>query len=82
MSTEIERKRMASSPGQAIARQKEAEENLQPPKKSNLKSQLEKSHREIEDSLDYTVVRHARVLAKKRGEQPMAWEEFKKKLER
>jgi hypothetical protein len=34
----------------------------------------------IEDRIDYMTVQNARASAAKRGEKPMAWEEFKKKL--
>jgi hypothetical protein len=36
--------------------------------------------RPIEDRVDYAMVRAARSLAERRGEKPMAWAEFKKKL--
>lgn len=35
---------------------------------------------EVEDRLDYRMVRQARALAAKRGEKTMAWADFKKKL--
>jgi hypothetical protein len=73
---------MALSPGQAIARQENVEESLQPTEDSRRKSQLEKSRCQIEDRVDYRTVRYARTLAAKRGEQPMAWKDFKKKLDR
>jgi hypothetical protein len=36
----------------------------------------------LEDQIDYVTVRHARTIASKRGEKPIAWEDFKKKLAR
>lgn len=36
----------------------------------------------LEDRVDYLTVRHARTLASKRDEKPIAWEDFKKKLTR
>jgi len=72
---------MAFSSGQAVEQQK-GEGRRQPHEKSKEKSQLEKGRCEIEDRIDFRSVRHARTLAAKRGEQPMAWEDFKKKLDR
>jgi len=37
---------------------------------------------DIEDRVDYAIVRAARNLAQRRGEKPMAWADFKKKLAR
>jgi len=73
---------MAFSPGQATAPQEKAEEHRQSVEESPQKSQLEKTRCQIEDRVDYRTVRHARTLAAKRGEQPMAWKDFKKKLDR
>ena len=72
---------MAFSSGQAIE-QRKSDEGSKPLDESKKKSQLEKSRCEIEDRVDFRTVRHARMLAVKRGEQPMAWEDFKKKLDR
>lgn len=36
----------------------------------------------VEDLIDCTIVRKARFLAERRGEKPMAWSDFKKKLAR
>jgi hypothetical protein len=72
--------RMAISSGQATAR-KDADLRLQPAEKPHEKSQLEKNRiSKLEDRIDFRAVRHARTLAAKRGEQPMAWEDFKKTL--
>ncbi len=81
MSSKSERKRMAFSSGQTIERRK-SDEHTQPSEEPKKRSQLEKSRCEIEDRIDFKTVRHARMLAVKRGEQPMAWEAFKKKLDR
>jgi hypothetical protein len=71
---------MAHSSGSAIARQEAVEERLQSSEESPKKNRLAKVRCEIEDRLDYKTVRHARKLAAARGERPMAWEDFKKKL--
>jgi hypothetical protein len=41
-----------------------------------------RSSQRIEDCVDYAMVRAARSLAARRGEKPVAWSEFKKKLAR
>jgi hypothetical protein len=71
---------MASSSDRAIAPLENAEEYSQ----NDTQAETPRSKRrcEIEDRIDYKTVRHARRLAAKRGEQPMAWNVFKKKLDR
>lgn len=71
---------MAHSSGSAIVRQERAEER--PQEESPKKNPLAKKRCEIEDRIDYKTVRHARKLAASRGEKPMAWEDFKKKINR
>jgi len=80
MSAKSERKRMAPCSGHATTQRQATEEERTSSGESKEQAPKRVRFSQVEDRIDYRTVRHARVLATKRGEKSMAWEEFKKKL--